>query len=89
VTEGIEPALAQATEAARGLDVAIAGGASIARQYLAAGLVDEMDLSIVPVLLGRGERLFAGIEVDDLELEQLRAVEAPGVTHAKYRVSHG
>jgi dihydrofolate reductase len=89
VTEGIELALEQATEAAGGQDVAVAGGASVARQYLAVGLVDEMALSIVPVLLGGGEDLFKGIEVHDLELEQLRAVEAPGVTHVKYRVGRG
>jgi dihydrofolate reductase len=51
--------------------------------------VDEIDLSIVPVLLGGGERLFEGIEADDKRLEQLGAVQAPGVTHVKYRVGHG
>ena len=89
MTEGIEAALEQATEAAGGQHVAIAGGASVARQYLAAELVDEIDLSIVPVLLGGGERLFEGIEADDKRLEQLRAVQAPGVTHVKYRVGPG
>ena len=89
VTEGVESALEEATEAAGGQDVAIAGGASVARQYLAAELVDEIDLSIVPVLLGGGERLFEGIEADDKRLEQLRAVQAPGVTHVKYRVGPG
>ena len=61
VTEGIEAALEQATEAADGHDEAIAGGASVARQYLGAALLDEIDLSIVPVLLGEGEGLFEGI----------------------------
>ena len=89
VTEGIEAALEQGKEAAGGQDVTIAGGASVARQYLAARLLDEIDLSIVPVLLGEGERLFEGIEVDDMRLEQLRVVEAPGVIHVKYRVRHG
>jgi dihydrofolate reductase len=89
VTDGIESALEQAKEAADGQDVAIAGGASVARQYLAAGLLEELDLSIVPALLGEGEQLFEGIEVDDMQLEQLRAVEAPGVTHVKYRVRRG
>ena len=89
MTEGVESALEQATEAASGQDVAIAGGASIARQYLAAGPLKEIDLSIVPLLLGEGERLFDGIKVDDVQLEQLRVVEAPGVTHVKYRVGHG
>ena len=86
VTDGIESALEQAKEAAGGQDVAVAGGASVARQYLAAGLLDEIDLSIVPVLLGQGERLFDGIDVRDIRLEQVRTVEAPGVTHVKYRV---
>jgi dihydrofolate reductase len=85
VTDGIEAALEQAREAASGKDVSLGGGASVARQYLAAALVDEMELSIVPVLLGAGERLLDDVG-PDLELEQLRAVEAPGVAHLKYRV---
>jgi dihydrofolate reductase len=84
-TEGIEAALAQAREAAGGADVKIAGGAQIAQQFLAAGLVDEMQLSVVPLLLGGGERLLENVG-GDLKLEQLRAIEAPGVTHLKYRV---
>lgn len=87
VTDGIESALEQATEAAAGKDVSLGGGASVARQYLAAGLVDEMELSVVPVLLGGGERLLDG--VSDLRLAQLRAVEAPGVAHLKYGVDRG
>ena len=57
---------------------------SVAQQYLAAGLIDEFELHVVPLLLGGGERLLDN--VGDLQLEQLRAVEAPGVTHVKYRV---
>lgn len=87
VTDGIESALERATDAAGGEDVSLGGGASVARQYLAAGLVDEMELSVVPVLLGDGERLLDG--VGDLRLEQLRAVEAPGVAHLKYSVDGG
>lgn len=86
VTEGIEAALAQAREAAGGEDVKIAGGADAARQFLAAGLVDEMQLSVVPLLLGGGESLFEGLG-PGLRLDQLRAIEAPGVTHLKYRVA--
>lgn len=86
VTDGIEAALERATEAAGGRDVSLGGGASVARQYLSAGLVDEMELAVVPLLLGDGERLFDGLGAD-LNLEQLRAVEAPGVTHLKYRVT--
>ena len=86
VTDGIESALARAKDAANGKDVWLAGGASVINQYLAAGLVDEIDLSIVPVVLGGGERLFEGLQRDSLRLTQIRAVDAPGVTHIKYRV---
>jgi dihydrofolate reductase len=85
VTDGIESALAQAREAAGDGDVFISGGASIINQFLAAGLVDEVGLHVVPLLLGGGERLFDGVG-PSLKLEQLRAVEAPGVAHLKYRV---
>ena len=84
VTDGIEAALEQARTAADGKDVLIGGGADAIDQYLAAGLVDEFELDVVPVLLGGGARLFDG--VGPLELEQVRVVEAPGVTHLKYRV---
>jgi dihydrofolate reductase len=85
VTDGIESALEQARSAAAGKDVTIGGGADVINQYLAAGLVDELELHISPVVLGSGARLFDG--VGPLELEQVRAVEAPGVTHVKYRVA--
>jgi dihydrofolate reductase len=84
VTDGIESALAHASEAADGKDVAIGGGADVINQYLTAGLVDELELHVVPILLGGGSRLLQ--DVGDLRLEQLRAVEAPGVAHLKYRV---
>jgi len=84
VTDGITSALERAREAAGELDVRIAGGADAVRQYLTAGLVDEFELSVTPVLFGRGERLFGNVA--DVGLEQVRAVEAPGVTHIKYRV---
>jgi dihydrofolate reductase len=85
VTDGIESALKQAKEAAGDQDVYIGGGASIINQYLAAGLVDEIEIHVSPLILGGGERLFDGVG-PDLKLEQLRAVEAPGVAHLKYRV---
>ena len=85
VTDGIESALAQAREAASGKDVVIGGGADAINQYLVAGLVDELELHIVPLVLGGGARLFDGLG-PDLRLEQVRALEAPGVTHVKYRV---
>ena len=84
VTEGIESALEQAREAARGQDVSLAGGADAAQQYLRAGLVDEMDLHLVPVLLGSGERLFEEVGTDLHGLELVRSVAAPGVTHLKF-----
>lgn len=84
VTDGIESALEQAREAAGERDVLLGGGASAIQQYLAAGLIDEFELHIVPVLLGNGERLLDN--VGNLRVEQVRAIEAPGVTHIKYRV---
>jgi dihydrofolate reductase len=84
VTDGIESALEQARAAAGQKDVQIGGGADVLQQYLAAGLVDEFDLHVVPILLGGGARLLEN--VSDLKLEQLRAIDAPGVTHIKYRV---
>jgi dihydrofolate reductase len=86
VTDGIESALAQAREAAAGKDVKIAGGADVANQYLAAGLVDEMTLNVAPVLLGGGERLFEGVGAD-LSLEQTRVVHGPKAVHVFYAVS--
>jgi dihydrofolate reductase len=85
VTDGIESALEQAREAADGKDVFIGGGAQVINEYLAAGVVDELEMHVVPLILGGGKRLFDGVG-PDLKLEQLRAVEAPGVAHLKYRV---
>jgi dihydrofolate reductase len=85
VTDGIEAALEQAWAAAGGEDVAIGGGANVAQQYLTAGLVDEMELHIVPILLGAGERLFDNIDTSRLRLEQVRTIEGKGVTHIAYR----
>jgi len=84
VTEGIEAGLEQARRAADGKDVSLGGGASAAQQYLAAGLVDEMDISLVPTLLGSGERLFDGVGDNLHGLELVRTIAAPGVTHLKY-----
>lgn len=89
VTEGVEAAVALAKEAAGGKDVALGGGASVAQQCLAAGLLEEIHIAIVPVLLGGGERLFDNVSATNVSLEQVRAVDAPGVTHVKYRVSYG
>jgi dihydrofolate reductase len=86
VTDGVESALDRAKEAAGGQDVRLGGGAEAAQQYLAAGLIDEMQLNVVPVLLGAGERLFENVGAD-LTLEQTRVVHTPEVTHIRYRVS--
>jgi len=78
-----EPAYEQALRASSGRDVALAGGAEIARQYLLTGLVDEMELHLVPLILGAGERLFDGVsELGGLEL--VRTVAASNVTHLRF-----
>jgi dihydrofolate reductase len=86
VTDGIESALKQAKEAAGGKDVMLWGGAHVINEYLAAGLLDELELHVVPVLLGGGARLFDDLGDAKVQLEQVRAVEAPGVAHLTYRV---
>jgi dihydrofolate reductase len=86
VTDGIESALEQARRAAGDKDVFLLGGGQIIRQYLAAGLLDELELHVVPVLLGGGSRIFDNLGEAGVQLEQVRAVEAPGVAHLKYRV---
>jgi dihydrofolate reductase len=84
VTNGIEAALEQARRAAGGKDVSLAGGANAAQQYLTADLVDEMEISLVPTLLGSGERLFDGVGDDLHGLRLVRTVAAPNVTHLKF-----
>jgi dihydrofolate reductase len=84
VTDGIESAFEQARAAAGDKDLAVAGGASVVQQCLRAGLLDELQIHIAPVLLGRGVRLFDGGEQAKLEL--VRVVDSPTVTHVKYRV---
>jgi dihydrofolate reductase len=86
VTDGIESALEQAREAAGGEDVSIGGGAEIACQYLSAGLIDQLQLNVVPVLLGGGARLFEDGAGAGLELERTLVVDTPEVTHIRYRV---
>jgi dihydrofolate reductase len=83
VTDGIESALERARRAAGGKDVALAGGARVAQQYLSAGLVDEMQLHMVPTLLSGGERLFDN--VDDMHgLALIETVATPNVIHLKF-----
>ncbi|MGJ3189849.1 dihydrofolate reductase family protein [Paenarthrobacter sp. FR1] len=84
VTDGVEAALDRARDSAGGKDVAIAGGAQTARQFLAAGLIDELRLHISPMILGGGERLLDG--VGDLTLEPVEVSGTGLVTHVRYRV---
>ena len=84
VTDGIESAIEQARAAAGDRDISLGGGASIAQQYLAAGLLDEFVVSVVPILLRGGARLFANLGDAAPELEQVEAVGAPGVAHIRY-----
>jgi len=84
VTEGIETALQRARRAAGGRDVALGGGAKAGQQYLAADLVDEMEIHLVPTLLGGGERLFDGVGDTMHGLELARTVATPRVTHLKF-----
>jgi dihydrofolate reductase len=87
VTEGIGAALEEARAAAEDKDVHVAGGASVVQQYLAAGLLDELQVNLAPVLLGGGTRLFDGPGAAQAVLEIVRVVESPAVTHLKYRVA--
>jgi dihydrofolate reductase len=87
VTDGLESALKRAQEAVRGqgkgkdLDVRIGGGASVIRQYLVAGQIDEMHLAVSPVLLGEGEHLFAGINFPQLGFTSVRSIPGENATH--------
>jgi dihydrofolate reductase len=83
-TDGVESAIEQARDAAAGKDVAIAGGASAVRQCLAAGVLDELHLHIVPILLGGGERLLD--DAGEPVLEPVEVIASPAVTHVRYRV---
>ena len=85
VTEGVASAVAQAREAAGSRNVLVSGS-TILQQSLNAGLLDELRIDLVPVLLGDGIRLFDHLGTAPIELEVTRAVEAPGVTHLRYRV---
>ncbi|MEY4577180.1 MAG: hypothetical protein RL701_1883 [Pseudomonadota bacterium] len=84
VTDGIESALEQARQAAGGKDITLAGGAKAAQQYLKRGLVDEMELSLAPLLLGSGERLFESVGSDLHGLKLVRTVATRSVVHLKF-----
>jgi dihydrofolate reductase len=86
VTDGIGGALARARAAAGGKNVIVMGGADVLRQYLDAGLVDELTVTIAPVLLGAGKRLFDGLARTELVFERFGVVESPFATHLRFRV---
>jgi dihydrofolate reductase len=86
VTEGVERALERARAAAGDKNVEIAGGARTIQQYIAAGLLDQLSLHIVPIVLGKGERLLQ--DVGDPVLEPVEVISSPAVTHIKYRIAH-
>jgi dihydrofolate reductase len=87
VNDGIESALAQAGSAAGEKDVALAGGASVAQQYLQAGLLDELHVHVTPVLLGGGVSLFGELGTDAPTLKLTKVLESPFVTHLSYDVA--
>jgi dihydrofolate reductase len=87
VTDGIESVLKQAKAAAGDKNVVVGGGANTAQQFMKAGLVDEIQIHLVPVLLGEGIRLFEHIGAGKIELEKTRVITAPDVTHLSFRVT--
>ncbi|MEV5443963.1 dihydrofolate reductase family protein [Streptomyces sp. NPDC052644] len=86
MTEGIDSALARARQAAGDKDIQISGGADTVRQFIDAGLLDELQIHLAPLVLGSGLRLFDGVS-PGLNLEPIRVVDSPQVTHLTYRVS--
>jgi dihydrofolate reductase len=86
VNDGIRSALEQAKVAAGDKDVGIAGGVNTIQQYLRAGLLDELQIHVAPLLLGSGIRLFEDLGADQVELESARVIESARVTHLRFRV---
>jgi dihydrofolate reductase len=89
LTDGIEAALEQARAAAGEKDVLLAGGATVVQQYLNAGLLDEIQIHLVPVLLGDGASLFNRLGIDAVGLETTRVIASPSVTHLKLTAPRG
>jgi dihydrofolate reductase len=87
VTDGIESAVEQARAAAGDKDVQVAGGADVVQQSLDAGLLEELQIHLAPVLLGAGARLFDRVDPGRVQLEPTRVVDSPTVTHLRYRVT--
>ena len=86
VTDGIESALEQAKIAADGKIVTVMGGASIGQQYIAAGLIEEISIHLVPVLFGSGTRMFEHLGSEHIQLETTSVIETPAAIHLGFRV---
>jgi dihydrofolate reductase len=86
VTDGLESALAQARAAAGDKNISIMGGASLGQQYIAAGLIDEIQIHLVPVLFGSGTRMFERLGDEHIRLEPAEVIDTPAATHLRYRV---
>lgn len=86
VTDGIESALERAKAISGDKDISVAGGANVLQQYLKAGLLDEIQIHLIPILLGDGRRLFDQLDTQQIELETTRVIESPGVTHLRFRI---
>ena len=86
VTDGIEAALELARAAAGDKNVGIWGGANIIRQYLKAGLLDEMQIHLIPILLGDGTRLFEDLGPEGIDLRRTSSIETPSATHFRFEV---
>jgi dihydrofolate reductase len=86
MTDGIKAALELARAAASDKNVGIWGGANIIRQYLKAGLLDEMQIHLIPILLGNGIRLFEDLDSEGIELRRASSIETPGATHLRFSV---
>ena len=89
VTDGIESAVQQAKDTAGDQDVVIVGGAHLGRELIAAGLVDEIQIHLVPVLFGSGTRMFEDMGIGHLQLEPIEVVDRPLATHIRYRITTG
>lgn len=87
VPDGVDSAIEQARAAAGGKNVAVAGGGNLLRQMVRAGLLDQLDLHISPVLIGEGMRLFGPLDHDAVELAPARVVATPDVTHVRYKIN--
>jgi dihydrofolate reductase len=86
VTGGLEAALADARAAADDKNVGIWGGASVITQYLQAGLLDEIQIDLIPILLGNGVRLFQDLSLPGIELRKTRSIDTPRATHLRFSV---